>query len=67
MRKKSLAELRTLATAKGRQEPGHRDVTARQYERTRAVLLADAGREPSDQAAVRGDGRKDRRLAGGDG
>ena len=37
----------------------------RQAGQARAVLLADAGREPSDQAAVRGDGGKDRRLAGG--
>ena len=33
----------------------------------RPVLLADAGGESSDQAGVRGDGGKDRRLAGGDG
>ena len=33
----------------------------------RTVLLADGGREPSDQAALGGDGRKDRRLAGADG
>ena len=33
----------------------------------RPVLLAAAGREPSDQAALRGDGRKDRRVAGADG
>ena len=33
----------------------------------RAVLLADAGRESSDQAAAWGDGRKDCRLAGADG
>ncbi len=33
----------------------------------RPVLLAAVGREPSDQAALRGDGAEDRRLAGGDG
>jgi len=33
----------------------------------RAVLLADGGQEPFDQAALRGEGRKDRRLAGADG
>ena len=33
----------------------------------RPVLLAAVGREPSDQAALRGDGRKNRRLAGADG
>ena len=33
----------------------------------RPALLAAVGREPSDQAAFRGDGRKDRRLAGADG
>ena len=31
----------------------------------RAVLLADAGRKPSDAAAVRGDGATDCGLAGG--
>lgn len=34
---------------------------------TLAVLLAAVGREPSEAAAVRDDGRKDCRLAGGDG
>src|ERR1035441_9962048 len=33
----------------------------------RPVLLAAVGREPSDQAALRSDGRNDRRLAGADG
>jgi hypothetical protein len=33
----------------------------------RPVLLADVGREPSDQAALLCDGRKDRRVAGPDG
>ena len=32
----------------------------------RPVLLAAAGREPSDEAALWGDGRKDRRVAGAD-
>jgi len=35
--------------------------------RARQVLLAAVGREPSDQAALWGDGRKDRRVAGADG
>jgi hypothetical protein len=34
--------------------------------RARPVLLAAVGREPSDQAALWGDGRKDRRVAGAD-
>lgn len=34
---------------------------------TCAVLLAATGREPTDAAAVRGDGAQDRRLTGGDG
>jgi hypothetical protein len=38
-----------------------------QADQARAVLLVDAGGESSDQAAVWGDGRKDRRPAGGDG
>src|ERR1035438_10291173 len=43
------------------------DEDRRPADQARPVLLADAGREPSHTAAVRGDGRKDRRLAGGDG